>query len=153
MVIKISPSPTGDTRTCDPALVSYDELARASISHIGDVSRALTFFALKLLGATRHHDADKLTELAHFHSDFVTGFEQTGWWDEHRRISRHHLTKSDGVPQDVNLCDVIEFLSDCIMAGMARSGEVYALKLPDGLLDRAFANTVDLLLDNVEVVK
>jgi len=37
------------------------------------------------------------------------------------------------------------------MAGMARSGSVYELKLDDALLRRAFQNTVTLLKSNVRV--
>lgn len=44
-------------------------------------------------------------------------------------------------------------IENCVMAGMARSGEVYPLELPDELLQRAFQNTVELLKSNVEVVK
>jgi hypothetical protein len=38
------------------------------------------------------------------------------------------------------------------MAGMARSGSVYELKLSDELLQRAFKNTVYLLTETIEVV-
>ena len=38
------------------------------------------------------------------------------------------------------------------MAGMARSGSVYALNIDPEVLMRAFQNTVELLKKNVEVV-
>jgi hypothetical protein len=66
-------------------------------------------------------------------------------------VNRHHLDKADGVPTDVNLIDVLEHIADCVMAGMARSGSVYELKLPDEVLQRAFANTVNLLKSLVGV--
>lgn len=117
--------------------------------HINDVSKALGFFAGKLTEAAGSHDYDKLSQIDWFHRDFLTGFKETGWWDNHRKINRHHIDKPDGVPGDVNLVDVLEHISDCVMAGMARSGSVYELKLPDELLQRAFRNTVDLLKANV----
>ena len=81
----------------------------------------------------------------------MTGFKQTEWWDKHRKINRHHLLQEDGVPQDVNLIDVLDMIADCVMAGMARSGEVYPLNLDPDVLMRAFQNTVELLKQHVEV--
>ncbi len=60
--------------------------------------------------------------------------------------------KADGVPDDVNLLDVLEHVADCVMAGMARSGSVYELKLSDELLQKAFKNTVKLLCDQTMLV-
>jgi hypothetical protein len=39
------------------------------------------------------------------------------------------------------------------MAGMARSGSVYALKIDDDLLRTAFNNTVKLLTREIEVLE
>ena len=150
-MIKINKSQTADTRTCDFANTSKETLLASSRQHIGDVVQALAFFQMVLMKAAGEHDYDKLTAIDWFHSDFITGFKQTGWWDNHRKIHRHHLDKPDGVPENVNLVDVIEHISDCVMAGMARSGSVYELKLSDELLQRAFSNTVELLKSQVEV--
>jgi len=104
-----------------------------------------------LLQAAGRHDYDKLTDIDGFHRDFVTGFTQTTWWDAHRRLNRHHLLQPDGVPEDVNLIDVLDMICDCVMAGMARSGTVYPLDIDDAVLRRAFDNTVELLKTNVAV--
>lgn len=56
-----------------------------------------------------------------------------------------------GVPKDVNLLDVLEYIADCVMAGMARSGEVYALEMSPELLNEAFLNTIDILKAEVKV--
>ena len=151
-MIQIHKSETADTRTCDFTKVTKETLKESSVSHIGDVRRGLQHFADMLARASSVHDADKLTDLDGFHSDFTGGFKSTVWWDEHRKINRHHIDKADGIPEDVNLVDVIEHITDCVMAGMARSGSVYELKLPDALLQRAFANTVSRLKENIEVV-
>lgn len=150
-MIKITKSPTADTRTCDFANTTKETLLASSRIHITDVVKALAFFSGKLTEAAGGHDYDKLTEIKWFHADFITGFKQTGWWDNHRKINRHHLDKEDGVPKDVNLIDVLEHIADCVMAGMARSGSVYELKLSDELLQKAFKNTVDLLKSQVVV--
>lgn len=150
-MIKINKSPTADTRTCDVSTVDKETLLKSSRQHIVDVGKALAFFSSKLIEAASEHDYDKLTEIDWFLSDFKTKFEQTGWWDNHRKIHRHHLGQADGIPEDVNLIDIIEYISDCVMAGMARSGSVYELAAPDELLRKAFTNTVNLLKSNVVV--
>lgn len=147
----IHKSSTADTRTCDFANTPKAVLLASSRQHIGDVVKALAFFSGYLVQAAGEHDYDKLTAIDWFHEDFVTGFKQTGWWDNHRKIHRHHLDKPDGVPDNVNLLDVLEHIADCVMAGMARSGSVYELKLSDELLQRAFKNTVELLKAQVKV--
>lgn len=38
------------------------------------------------------------------------------------------------------------------MAGLGRSGSVYELKIPEGILQKAFENTVEMLKSNVKVV-
>jgi len=151
MSITIAKSETADTRTCDFANVSKETLLASSKQHINDVRQALVFFAAKLSDARLAHDLDKITDIDGFHADFVTGFKQTGWWDRHRQLNRHHLLQSDGVRDDVNLIDVLDMIADCVMAGMARSGEVYPLNIDPDVLMRAFTNTVDLLKQQVVV--
>jgi len=150
-MIRIHKSPTADTRTCDFANVTKDTLLASSQQHIADVSSALWFFMTELTAAAKKHDPDKITDIDGFHADFVTGFKQTGWWDRHRKLNRHHLEQPDGCPVDVNLIDVLDYIADCVMAGMARSGSVYPLKLGPELLERAFQNTVELLKREVTV--
>jgi hypothetical protein len=150
-MISIKPSPTADTRTCDFTKVSRETLLSSSHQHINDVESALMLFAEMIGTAASVHDADKITDIDGFHRDFVTGFEQTEWWDRHLVLNRHHLNDEDGVREDVNLVDVLDFIADCVMAGMARSGKVYHLGLSPELLEKAFQNTVELLKQNVQV--
>lgn len=150
-MIRIRMSPTADTRTCDFANVKKETLRDSSVQHIADVGAALAFFQQLITRAAVAHDTDRLADIDGFYADFLTGFKQTGWWDRHRKLNRHHLTMADGVPDDVNLIDVLDFIADCVMAGMARSGSVYPLNLPPELLERAFQNTVELLKREVAV--
>jgi hypothetical protein len=150
-MIRIQPSATADTRTCDYTTVSKETLLASSKQHIGDVREGLQFFSRLIARAMLAHDTDKLTDIDGFHADFVTGFSQTGWWDRHRQLNRHHLNAADGVRDDVNLIDVLDYIADCVMAGMARSGSVYPLQLSPELLDKAFQNTVALLKGEVVV--
>lgn len=149
--IRIENSATADTRTSDYRNVTKKQLLDSSVQHIADVRRALAFFHAELAEAATRHDADKLTDIDGFHADFVTGFEQTGWWDRHRKLNRHHLTQDDGIPDDVNLIDVLDFIADCVMAGMGRSGSVRPLEIEPEVLMRAFRNTADLLERHVVV--
>jgi hypothetical protein len=150
-VIHIKNSPTADTRTCDFANTSKQTLLDSSHQHIADVRAALGYFRALLYKQGEIHDHDKISDIDGFHRDFVTGFTCTEWWDNHRKVNRHHLLQIDGVPTDVNLIDVLDMIADCVMAGMARSGSVYPLNIDPEVLMRAFQNTVELLKANVAV--
>ena len=150
-MITINKSPTADTRTCDVTKVTRETLVDSSKQHIQDVQFGLAFFRQKLLDAGVNHDFTKLERMDQFFSDFKTKFEKHEWWDAHKKLERHHLSEPTGVREDVNLVDVIEFITDCVMAGMARSGSVYELKLPPEVLEKAFQNTVAMLKAEVVV--
>ena len=152
-MIKIKKSETADTRTCDWSKVSKKVLYESSKQHIADIELGLRFFKHLIEKAIEKHDYDKLTEIDWFHSDFKTGFKETGWWDNHRKVNRHHLNNPDGVREDVNLIDVLDYITDCVMAGMARSGSVYEIEIEPEVLMKAFKNTIKLLKENVEVEK
>ena len=151
MQIVIKNSPTADTRTCDWSKVSKEQLLESSHQHIGDVAQGLAFFCAKLTAAAVYHDQDMISGIDEFHDNFTVGFKRMSWFDKHLKVSRHHIDKEAGVPADVNLIDVLEHIADCVMAGMARSGSVFELKLPDELLQRALRNTVDMLEQAVVV--
>ena len=98
--ITIQQSKTADTRSCDFSQVTKETLLESSVQHIADVVKGLEFFRFQLLKAGDIHDWDKLKDIDGFHRDFVTGFKQTTWWDNHRKVNRHHLLNDDGVPAD-----------------------------------------------------
>lgn len=159
-MIVIQKSSTADTRTCDKTKVTQEVLLASSVQHIGDVGKGIAFFAGKLTEAASIHDYDKLSEIGWFHGDFTTEIcKPDGWLANHYRIHRHHLNeptfhddKDLGVPDDVNLIDVLEHIADCVMAGMGRAGDVWPIKLTDELLQRAVANTAALLKSQVRVL-
>jgi hypothetical protein len=152
--IRIKKTPAADSRTCDVSKVSKSDVLDASRQHIVDVAKVLGFLSNKLLLAAVEHDYDKLTDIDGLYRDFQQGFQPgwTTWWDNHRKIHRHHLDRADGIPKDVNLLDVLEFSADCIAAGMARKGEIYPVVLSDELLRTAFENTNKLIHSAIEVV-
>lgn len=149
--IIIKKSRTADTRSCDYTKVSKDTLLASSKQHILDVAYGLKFFIDMIFDSMEKHDFDKISDIDGFHHDFLTGFKETTWWDNHRKVNRHHLLAEDGVPDDVNLIDVIEMIVDCVMAGMGRTGEVYPLDIKPEVLMKAFNNTVEMLKNSIEV--
>ena len=150
-MITVKKSPMADTRTCDWSKATKDDLLKNSQQHIKDVQQAICFFINGLAQAGHVHDHTKLSGIDGFHKDFSCGFKTTDWWDNHRKTERHHLEKEDGIRDDVNLIDVIEFVCDCVMAGRARSGKVRELIISDETLRKAFTNTWQLLDSEVSV--
>jgi len=150
-MITIKKSATADTRTCDWSMVTKDQLKESSEQHRKDVMKGLVFFMGLIEKAGERHYFDKLSDLDGFHRDFMTGFKQTAWWDNHRKIARHHLLSEDGIPEDVNLIDVLDMITDCVMAGMGRSGSMYPLHIAPETLMKAFQNTVEILKAQVVV--
>lgn len=150
-IIHIQPSTTADTRSCDWSKVSQEQLCDSSVQHREDVTKGFAFFERMMRRQAELHDHDKLSNIEGFHADFTTGFKQTAWWDEHRKINRHHLLQEDGVPDDVNLIDVLDLIVDCTMAGLGRSGSIYPITISEDVLKRAFENTCELLKNHVVV--
>ena len=150
-MIAIKKSTTADTRTCDWSKVTREQLLESSNQHRMDVMRGMDFFRELISVRAVEHDIDKISDIDGFHRDFQTGFTQTEWWDNHRKIARHHILSEDGIPEDVNLIDVLDMITDCVMAGMGRSGSVYPLNIAPEALMKAFQNTVCLLKDQITV--
>lgn len=148
-MIHMQKNKNGDIYAEGFASVPKEVLLKDSTTHIDDVSKGLAFFKKMLFEASTRHDIDKLTDIDEFHKDFVSDFKRKKWWENHKRESRHHLMTKGGVPEDVNLIDVLEFITDCIMAGMRRKGKVYPVTITEEVLKQAFDNTVKLLQDQV----
>ena len=147
--ITIKKSPKADTRTCDFKKVSKVELMNSTMMHRADVQKGINAIRLMLFTAMMNHNHTKISGIDQFYEDFKTGFKSTVWWENHVKEERHHL--SAHVPDDVDLVDVIEFLVDGVMAGMARSGKYRKEELPEGLLQKAFDNTVNKMVEAIEV--
>ena len=150
-MIEIKKSETADTRTCDYTKVTIDQLKKSSESHIHDVREGFLFFIEELRIAAYLHDKTKITRLESFYNDFITGFKTTTWYEMHKKQERHHIDSPDGIPEDVNIVDLLEHIIDCVMAGMARKGEVFPINLPNELLQKIVSNTVYLLKRKIVV--
>lgn len=152
--IKIKKTTKCDTRTLPKgAVVSKSDAYADTILHREAVKACGQFLVNKLVNQFSKHDWSKLGEfLPEFTDGLNKGFDSeefTKWYDKHVTSERHHLLKN--VPEDVNLIDVLEMLCDCVSAGMARTGKVFDVEVPADVLTKAVANTVKMLIDNIEV--
>lgn len=102
-----------------------------------------------------NHDYTKKSQEKMFYDNFLstinngTDFVNDEWYQLHIKAERHHLLSN--CPGDVNLIDVLEMISDCVCAGMARSGEVRDLEIDDNILKKAVNNTVQMIKDMIIV--
>lgn len=146
-MIIIKKSPTADSRCCDAKNVSKEALIESTRYHTRDVFRAMDFFCKLVENAGFEHDRHKFETMDAFHKAFTGGFIDETWWNEHKK-ERHHLPEN---LDDVNLIDILEHISDCVTAGMARTGKVRPLTISNEMLQKAFRNTVNLLMNNIKV--
>ena len=156
-MIEIQKSETADSRTAigNP---TKEELLNSSLQHIGDVQKGLDFFRCMLCNAGKRHDFTKVDEagIDAFYEAFAgkmidDEFKAGPWFQRHIKEERHHM--KDYMHPDINLIDVIERVVDIVMAGMGRSGVVYEDMLDAEMLQTAYANTIELLKNNVKVVE
>ena len=151
--IKIPKSQDADTRSAQGE-VTKKSLLQNTYSHINDVNNVGDWLADKFKEQVKEHDHTKIEGIDQFYEDFTTGkqggeFKALPWWQLHM-TERHHL--NDSVPEDVNLLDVLEMVVDCTVAGLARSGEVYDITIPEDVLKKAIDNTKDLIINNTEII-
>lgn len=158
-MIKIKKNPNGDTRSASP-YTSFEQFQNANDSHISDVNKCMNYFADEIEERGENHDWTKIEKEELFYKEFMdtlkTGkkFTNGEWYNYHINTERHHLF--DRLPNDVDFVDVLEMISDCVCAGLTRSGEFRPFEMDENLtniLQIAFQNTVQKLVNNVEVVE
>lgn len=149
--ITIKPNKNGDSRVADhvPTMAEFNESNRL---HAKDVQQLMYAFSYDIQERSVKHDWTKLKEpyRSMFYRDMCNTMEGridffNGDWSKlhYEKLERHHLNRH--CPEDVNLIDVIEMLCDCVVAGKARSGDVYDVTISDTVLQNAVKNTVELL--------
>lgn len=152
--IKIRRNPNGDTRTATKD-VSFLQFQNANDMHKDDVLDSMIYLSRLIKNRGIKHDYTKKTAEKQFYKDFLetmnegSDFIHSKWYQYHIEKERHHLLSR--CPEDVNLIDVLEMISDCVCAGLARSGEVRDLEISPDILEKAVTNTVQLLKDNIVV--
>lgn len=153
--ITIESTKNCDTRALEPGQSLDKELVKKDTNaHITAVQMCGDFLCEKIQEQFALHDNTKLGKNL---DDFIAALEtrKTGaefkkepWWEKHLS-ERHHL--NDRCPDDVNLIDVLELICDCVSAGLARTGSVYEITVDSEILEKALKNTVNILIDNIEV--
>ena len=159
-MVKIRKNTNGDSRVADH-IPTINEFDIANDAHRSDVRNLVNAFCEYLKTNSNPHDWTKVREpyRSMFYRDMcatlegrLPNFMEGEWARQHYyKNERHHLATY--APEDVNMFDVIEMICDCVAAGMARSGEVHEVEIPDGALQRAVKNTVEILKGEVEVVE
>lgn len=145
-------NPNGDTRTA-PKDIRLKDFREANDMHKQDVKNVMSELALKIMLTGDLHDKTKKSEELMFYNNFLstmndgTDFVNDKWYKLHVNEERHHLLSR--CPDDVNLIDVLEMITDCVCAGMARSGEVRPVEINNEILEKALNNTVELIKDMV----
>lgn len=158
-MVKIKRNTNGDSRVADH-IPSIEEFDCANSWHRQDVFGLMRLFGEALDRAAREHDWTKTAEpyRSMFYRDLcatleghLPNFMEGEWAKQHYyENERHHLATY--ASDDVNMFDVVEMICDCVAAGMARSGEIYDVEIPDEVLQKAVKNTVKWLKNRVEVV-
>lgn len=154
--INIKKNTLGDTRTAEK-VPTIKEFEKSNGYHQADVNRMMSEIAkdIELQGASHDYTKTSEPEASLFYRELSAAiegkmdFESGEWYPMHCQTERHHLKQH--CPEDVNLIDVIEMICDCVCAGMARSGSVYPVKIPNEILQQAVENTVQMCIDAVEV--
>lgn len=155
--IEIKKNSIGDTRTATRVPTFY-EFSKANADHRSDVSRMMSGIANCIEKAGRNHDDTKVVEPERslFYRELcakiegkIDSFTDGEWYPMHCKTERHHL--NEHCPEDVNLIDVLEMICDCVCAGMARSGSVYTVTIPNEILQKAVENTVNMCIDSVHL--
>ena len=158
-MIKIKRHTEGDSRVAE-GIPTISDFSSANRDHVEDVKNLARFFSEELIKRVQTHDWTKLYEpyKSMFYRDMCAVIEGRmdffdGEWSQlhYNELERHHLKRH--CPDDVNMIDVIEMICDCVAAGLARSGNVYDLDIPFDVLQKAVANTVELLKNEVQVVE
>lgn len=145
-----------DTRTGNTEFNEVDVL-QDTHKHQNAVISVYNEFVNQGLAQVQKHDFTKIEDLTMFTRALQSGmkddeFRKLNWFkDIHIVKERHHL--NDNCPVDVTLLDVIEMIVDCVCAGLARTGNVYDIKIDNDILQKAVLNTVNLLKSNIEVVE
>lgn len=148
-MIKIKKSPTNNNK--DWSKTTEEELLLSSEMHISDISQGMKFFISLMENSAINHDKDKITDIKWYLHDFQTNFKENTWFQNHKRVNRHHLTDKSGIPEDVNVIDILDHIVDCVMACKARGGEFKDITLSNDVVQKAIQNTAELLLNNVQV--
>ena len=138
------------------------QLYQDTQKHRTDVHKMMKNIGEYLTVKGYFHDWSKIEYFNSFAKDTLErkdtpDFKSRPWYYIHTTVERHHVNAN--VPEDVDLFDILEMITDCTIAGVTRTGEVDEkfLEIPDEVLIESYWNTVRkikekiLLKDNLEI--
>lgn len=150
-MITVRKAVNADSRSAEDGF-SKESLLKDTKNHINDVSKGLDFIAVEIMNRGSDHDHTKIENMDQFYDALKSeNVKKSFWYNIHITKERHHLKSN--VPDDVNIIDVIEHIVDCTMAGLTRSGTIYDVDISPEVLQKAVANTVELLKENINVIE
>lgn len=149
MVVDIDKIRTEKLRRSTKKLnISFEDFSKAVDEHRESVKNVLYALADMIEHAGDIHDWTKKQRERQFYDSFTSArekgidFKKDDWYRYHVTTERHHIASH--VANDINLVDVLEMISDCCCAGLARSGKIYDLEIDPDVLMKAFNNTLKL---------
>ena len=156
--VYIKPSKNADSRTADKDRhIDFEEFISDTESHRDDVKNVMTSLASDIIQRGKDHDWTKIARSMEFYTQFTDAkekginFKDSSWYKYHTTEERHHLNTR--IPDDVNFIDILEYLCDCICAGLARSGKVYDIEISNDTLRKAYDNTIKMIKDNIKLTE
>ena len=155
MVVDINKLPSTNSREAKKGNISFEDFSNETNIHREDVKNVLYFLASKLEEAGDKHDWTKKERERQFYDSFTAAkekgldFKKDAWYKYHVTTERHHIASH--VAKDINLIDVLEMISDCCCAGLARSGEIRDIEIKPDVLMKAFNDTVQLTKDSIKL--
>lgn len=147
--IQIEPHTESDIRTAT-VIPTREEFDKANISHVKDVCNVMDALVEIIQQRAKRHDYTKFTDADNFYRQLCycinnhnEDFTSLSWYKQHIAQERHHLNAN--CPSDVNLIDVLEMIVDCVVADIARTGEVQPISIIPAVIDKAVQNTASLI--------
>lgn len=155
MSIKIKKSTDEDHREENGEL-SKEKLLKETQKHAHDVEMGMNWFSKNIELRGRKHDWTRIEYIDDYWGEYKKELEyedlkKTEWYQTHITNERHHLNAK--IPEDIDLIDVLEYITDCVMATKARFGHVDKefIEISEETLKKAFSNTIDLIDNEVEI--
>jgi hypothetical protein len=151
----VEPTRGADTRSA-AGEVSKEVLLRESHLHRSHVRKVMAALAAELLERAERHDETKVSPegIEGFHDAFTrtmrkeVEFKNHPWWTLHL-TEKHHL--NDRLHEDADLLDLLEMVVDCACAGMARTGTVFPIAVPDATLQHLLRNMAAKVIGSIDV--
>ena len=136
MVVEINKLPnTITSKEAKKGNISFEDFSHETNVHREDVRKVLYELASRLEHAGEIHDWTKKEREKQFYKSFTDA--KNDIYDVFARRNR---------------IDVIEMISDCCAAGLARSGKIDKIEIDPDVLMKACNNTVELVNSFIELV-